>query len=255
MRRNPIREKWAKGEVASNLWIDIGWPVTVEALGRLGYDSYTVDLQHSLIDRGVLVSLFQALSLGNGAPMVRVTQNDPGEIAFVLDAGAYGVICPTIETAEQARAFVAACEYPPRGERSWGPTRGVLYGGPDYFDDYRGEIVTIALIETARGIGNLDAIAAVPGLDMVYLGPNDLGISHGARPSYTPNHPEVERAMDLVPAAAKKNGIAAGMHAGSKEVAWAAKAKGYTFLSLGYASKIMMTAATQVLHDVFPKQS
>ena len=119
MRRNPIRERWAQGKPASNLWIDIGWPVTVEALGRLAYDSYTVDLQHSLIDRSVLVSLFQALSLGSGAPMVRVTQNDPGEIAFVLDAGAYGVICPTIETAEQCRAFVAACEYPPRGVRSW----------------------------------------------------------------------------------------------------------------------------------------
>lgn len=252
MRRNPVRERWARGEAASNLWIDIGWPVTVETLGRLGYDSYTVDMQHSLIDRSVIVPLFQALSLGGGAPMVRVTQNDPGEIAFVLDAGAYGVICPTIETAEQARAFVAACEYPPKGERSWGPTRGVLYGGPDYFDNYRSEILTIALIETAKGVQNLDAIASVPGLDMVYLGPNDLGVSHGAKPSYTPNHPEVDRAMDLVVAAAKKHGIAAGMHTASKEVAMAAKAKGYTLLSLGYASKIMMAAATKTLKDAFP---
>lgn len=251
MRRNPVRERWAQGKPASNLWIDIGWPVTVEALGRLAYDSYTVDLQHSLIDRGALVPLLQALSLGNGAPMVRVTQNDPGEIAFALDAGAYGVICPTIETAGQARAFVAACEYPPRGVRSWGPTRGVMYGGADYFDNYRNEILTIALIETAEGIRNLDAIAAVPGLDMIYLGPNDLGVSHGARPSYTPNHPEVERAMDLVAAAARKHSIAAGLHAASKEVALAAKAKGYTLLSLGYASKIMAAAATQVLKDAF----
>ena len=251
MRRNPIRERWAKGEAASNLWIDIGWPVTVEALGRLGYDSYTVDLQHSLIDRSVLVPLFQALSLGSGAPMVRITQNDPGEIAFVLDAGAYGVICPTVETAEQARAFVAACEYPPRGVRSWGPTRGVMYGGADYFDSYRDEILTIALIETAIGVKNLDAIAAVSGLDMIYLGPNDLGVSHGAKPSYTPNHPEVDKAMDLVVAAAKKHSIAAGMHTASKEVALVAKAKGYKLLSLGYASKIMASAATNVLKEVF----
>ena len=251
MRRNPIRERWAQGKPASNLWIDIGWPVTVEALGRLAYDSYTVDLQHSLIDRSVLVSLLQALSLGSGAPMVRVTQNDPGEIAFVLDAGAYGVICPTIETAEQCRAFVAACEYPPRGVRSWGPTRGVMYAGADYFDNYRNEILTIALVETAEGIRNLDAIAAVPGLDMLYLGPNDLGVSHGGKPSYTPNHPEVERAMDLVVAAARRNSIAAGMHTASKEVALAAKAKGYNLLSLGYASKIMAAAAAQVLKDAF----
>lgn len=252
MRPNPVRQRWARGEAASNLWIDIGWPVTVEALGRLGYDSYTVDLQHSLIDRAALVSLFQALSLGGGAPMARVSQNDPGEIAFVLDAGAYGVICPTVETADEARRFVAACEYPPKGVRSWGPLRGLMHGGADYFENYRKEILTIALIETAEGVRNLEAIAAIPGLDMVYLGPNDLGVSHGAKPSYTPNHPEVDRAMDLVVAAARKHGIAAGMHTASREVALSAKGKGYTFLSLAYAAKVMTAALTRTLRDVFP---
>jgi len=251
MRRNPVRERWAQGKPASNLWIDIAWPVTVEALGRLAYDSYTVDLQHSLIDRAALVPMLQALSLGNGAPMVRVTQNDPGEIAFVLDAGAYGVICPTMETAEDCRRFVDACDYPPRGVRSWGPTRGVLYGGADYFDAYAGEILRIALIETKKGIDNLDAIAATPGLDMIYLGPNDLGVSHGAKPSYTPNHPEVERAMDTVVEAARRHGIAAGMHTASTAVARTAAQKGYRLLSLGYASKIMTAAAAQALKDAF----
>lgn len=254
MRSNPVRRRWTQGKPASNLWIDIGWPVTVEALGKLGYDSYTVDMQHSLIDRGVLVSLFQAISLGNGAPMVRLSQNDPGEIAFALDAGAYGVILPTVETAEDARRFVDACRYPPHGSRSWGPARGVLYGGADYFESHEKEILRIALIETAKGIENLDAIAATPGLDMIYLGPNDLGVSHGAKPSYTPNHPKVEEAVDLVVAAARRHSIAAGMHTASKEVAAAAARKGYNFLSLGYASKIMMAAATQVLKDALPEK-
>jgi 4-hydroxy-2-oxoheptanedioate aldolase len=254
VRKNPVRQRWAQGKPASNLWIDIGWPVTVEALAKLPYDSYTVDLQHSLIDRSVLVSLFQAISLGNGAPMVRISQNDPGEIAFVLDAGAYGVILPTVETAEQARAFVDACRYPPHGSRSWGPTRGLLYGGADYFESHEQEVLKIALIETAKGIENLDAIAATPGLDMVYLGPNDLGVSYGAKPSYTPNHPKVEEAVDLVVAAARRHSIAAGMHTASKEVAVNAARKGYTFLSLGYASKILLGAATQVLKDALPEK-
>lgn len=251
MRRNPVRECWARGQPASNLWIDIGWPVTVEALGRLGYDSYTIDLQHSLIDRSALVPMLQALSLGQGAPIVRVSQNDPGEIAFVLDAGAYGVICPTMESAEDCRRFVAACDYPPRGVRSWGPARGLMYGGADYFDAYAGEILRIALIETAKGIANLDAIAATPGLDMIYLGPNDLGVSYGAKPSYTPNHPEVDRAMGIVVEAAARHGVVAGMHTASTAVAKEAAHLGYRFLSLGYASKIMTAAATSVLHDVF----
>lgn len=254
MRKNPVRQRWAQGKPASNLWIDIGWPVTVEALAKLPYDSFTVDLQHSLIDRGALVSLFQAISLGNGAPMVRISRNDPGEIAFVLDAGAYGVILPTVESAEEARSFVEACRYPPHGSRSWGPVRGLLYGGADYFESHEQEVLRIALIETAKGMDNLDAIAATPGLDMIYLGPNDLGVSYGARPSYTPNHPKVEEAVDLLVAAARKHSIAAGMHTASKEVATNAARKGYDFLSLGYASKIMLGAAMQVLKDALPEK-
>jgi len=253
VRRNPVRERWARGEAASNLWVDIGWPVTVEALGRLGYDSCTVDMQHSLIDRAALVPVLQALSLGGSAPLVRVTQNDPGEIAFVLDAGAYGVVCPTMETPEDCARFVAACDYPPRGVRSWGPVRGLMYGGADYFAAYAGEILRIALVETKKGIDNLDAICATPGLDMVYLGPNDLGVSHGAAPSYTPNHPEVERAVDLVAAAAKRHGIAAGIHAGNAEVARTALARGYAFVSLGYAAKLMFAAAASLHAAVFPR--
>ena len=251
MRKNPVRARWAEGKTASNLWIDIGWPVTVEALGRLAYDSYTVDMQHSLIDRATLVPVLQALSLGGGAPLVRVTQNDPGEIAFVLDAGAYGVICPTMESADDCARFVAACDYPPRGNRSWGPVRGLMYGGADYFEAYAGEILRIALIETAKGIENIEAIAATPGLDMIYLGPNDLGVSHGAKPSYTPNHPAVERAMDTVLEAAYRHGIAAGMHTASTAVARAAIGKGYRLVSLGYAAKIMTAAASQALRDAF----
>lgn len=251
MRSNPVRTRWAQNLPASNLWIDIGWAVTVEMIGKLEYDSFTIDLQHSLIDRGTLVPMLQALSLGNGAPMVRVTQNDAAEIAFVLDAGAYGVICPTMETADDCRRFVAACDYPPRGARSWGPTRGTLYGGGDYFDNYADTILRIALIETARGMENLDAIAAVPGLDMIYLGPNDLGVSYGARPSMLPNHPKVEAAMDLVVAAARRHGISAGMHTASASMAKTAAAKGYRLLSLGYASKLMLNSATQVLRDAF----
>ena len=91
MRPNPLRERWSRGEPASCLWIDIGWPVSVEGLVKLPYDSFTLDLQHSLIDRGTAVSVLQALSLGTGVPLVRVTQNDPAEIGFVLDAGAYGM--------------------------------------------------------------------------------------------------------------------------------------------------------------------
>jgi 4-hydroxy-2-oxoheptanedioate aldolase len=255
MRNNTVRERWARGEPASCLWIDLGWPVSVEALAKLPYDSFTLDLQHSLIDRGTAVQVLQALSLGNGMPLVRVTQNDPAEIGFVLDAGAYGVICPQIETAEECRRFVAACQYGPRGVRSWGPTRGLLYGGQDYFAEYEKNILKVALIETVKGVENMTAIAATPGLDMLYVGPNDLSIDYGGAPTYVATDPRVIKAMDDSIALAKKHGITAGTYAGSVDVARSAVAKGFHLISLGYAAKMMFKSAADVLETVFPGRS
>ncbi len=252
MRRNLLRERWARGEAASCLWIDIGWPVSVEGLVKLPYDAFVLDLQHSLIDRATAVQVLQVLSLGAGAPLVRVTQNDPAEIGFVLDAGAYGVICPQIETVEDCERFVAACRYAPRGTRSWGPTRGLLYGGPDYFQEYERQIIKIALIETVKGVENMRAIAATPGPDMLYVGPNDLTIDYGGEPTYIASDSRVIKAMDDSIAIAKENSIVAGTYAGSVEVAKAAVAKGFALVSVGYAAKLMIKAAGAVLEDVFP---
>ena len=252
MRINKLRERWAKGETASCLWIDIGWPVSVEALARLPYDSFTLDLQHSLIDRGTAVQVLQALSLGGGAPLVRVSQNDPAEIGFVLDAGAYGVICPQIETADDCRRFVDACRYAPGGRRSWGPTRGLMYGGADYFKAYKDNVITIALIETVRGVENMREIAATPGLDMLYVGPNDLTIDYGGEPTYVASDPRVIAAMEQSITLAREFSLTSGTYAGSVEVARAAVAKGYNLVSVGYAAKIMIKAASDLLGQVFP---
>lgn len=252
MRPNRLRQRWARGEVASCLWIDLGWAVSVEALARLPYDSFTLDLQHSLIDRGTAVHVLQAMSLGDGVPLVRVTQNDPAEIGFVLDAGAYGVICPQIESAQDCRRFVDACRYAPGGRRSWGPTRGLLYGGADYFASYQREIVTIALIETVKGVENMQAIAATPGLDMLYVGPNDLTIDYGGQPTYVAADPRVIQAMDRSIDIARENSIFSGTYAGSIEVAGAAIAKGFNLVSVGYAAKLMVKAAAELHDRVFP---
>lgn len=255
MRPNPLRERWSRGEAASCLWIDIGWPVSVEGLAKLPYDSFTLDLQHSLIDRGTGVQILQALSLGRGVPLVRVSRNDPAEIGFVLDAGAYGVFCPQIETAEECRQFVAACRYPPRGKRSWGPTRGLLYGGEDYFASYEQQIITIALIETSEGVSNMREIAATPGLDMLYVGPNDLTIDYGGGPTYIASDPRVIQAMDLSVTLAREHSIVAGTYAGNVEIAQAAIEKGFGLVSVGYAAKLMIRAAAEVHERVFPGRS
>ena len=255
MRPNKLRERWARREVASCLWIDLAWTVSVEALARLPYDAFTLDLQHSLIDRAAAVHVLQALSLGEGVPLVRVTQNDSAEIGFVLDAGAYGVICPQIETAQECQRFVDACRYAPRGRRSWGPTRGLMYGGADYFADYQKQVVTVALIETIKGVENMKEIAATPGLDMLYVGPNDLSIDYGGAPTYVASDPRVIAAMDYSIELAHSHAITAGTYAGSREVAQAAIRKGFDLVSVGYASKLMVKAAGELLGQVFPDRA
>jgi 4-hydroxy-2-oxoheptanedioate aldolase len=214
-----------------------------------------LDLQHSLIDRLTAVNVLQTLSLGQGAPLVRVTQNDPAEIGFVLDAGAYGVICPQVETAEDCERFVAACRYAPQGTRSWGPVRGLLYGGQDCFQAYEKQIVKVALIETVKGVENMRAIAATPGLDMIYVGPNDLSIDYGGAPTYIASDARVIKAMEDSIAIARDNRIVAGTYAGSVDVARAAVAKGFGLVSVGYAAKLMIKAAGDVLGQVFPEHS
>ena len=238
---------WKEHRPASCLWIDVGWPLSAEALGMLPFDAFVLDLQHSLIDRSLVVPMLQALSVGGGAPMVRVSRNDASEIGFVLDAGAYGVVCPQIETADDAARFVSACRYAPKGIRSWGPTRGLLYGGPDYFAEYEKSILRIAIIETVKGVENMEAIAAVEGLDMLYVGPNDLSIDYGGKPTYVADDPRVTGAMARSIDIAKRNGIRSGTYAGSAEVARAAFTKGYDLVSVGYAGKTMIKACQQLL--------
>jgi 4-hydroxy-2-oxoheptanedioate aldolase len=115
-------------------------------------------------------------------PLARPSRNDFAEIGKLLDAGAYGVILPMIDTAEDARRLVDAVRYPPRGRRSFGPARGLLYGGADYAERADDELLAFAMIETSQGLANLDAIAAVEGLDGLFIGPTDLSLALGVPP-------------------------------------------------------------------------
>jgi 4-hydroxy-2-oxoheptanedioate aldolase len=250
MRENKLKRRWEAGADAVNVWLDIGWPVLTEALAHLPFDAMTVDLQHSLLDRGAAVGLLQAISLGGATPMVRVAANDPTEIGFALDAGALGIICPLIETGEDCARFVASCRYPPDGTRSWGPVRGLLWGGADYFQHANSEIARIALIETRRAIDNLEAIASTPGLDAIYLGPNDMAISYGGAPSYLPSHPPVLAAIERMLEVAYGAGIVPAIHCGSPEMAKAMLEKGFRLVTMMSDTKLLLGAAAKALDVV-----
>src|SRR5688500_6018816 len=163
-----MKQIWREGGWITMACISIPLGSTAETMARQGYDALVVDMQHGLTDMNDVWPMRQAISQTDTVPVVRVPWNDPATIMKALDFGAYGILVPLINTAEDAAKAVAACRYPPVGMRSSGPVRAVHYGGADYLAKANDEIVIMAMIETKEGLANLDAICATKGLDAVY---------------------------------------------------------------------------------------
>jgi len=227
MRANRLREIWASGKPAMGGWCNMPGGFSAELMAAQGWDAVTIDTQHGLIGYSEMLAMLQGISMSEATPLVRVSWNQPGEIMRALDAGAYGIICPMVNDAAECAAFVQACRYPPDGYRSSGPTRAIVYGGPDYLAKANGEMLTLAMVETAQGLANVDAIAATPGLDAIYIGPSDLSLALGGPPGQDQDAPMLMAAFDTILAACRKAGIKAGVHTAS--VAYAQKMIGRGF--------------------------
>ena len=247
MRENRLRTIWSEGGTVVNGWLQVPSSFSAEVMANTGLDSLTIDMQHAAVDYGTLVPMLQAISTTDTVPVVRVPWNDPGIIMRVLDAGCYAVICPMVDTREQAEAFVGACRYPPNGYRSYGPYRAVLYGGEDYAEYADETVVTIAMIETREALENLDGIMDVEGLDAVFVGPSDLGQSLGYGPGPDRKEPEVVEAIDRVLAAAQDRGLAAGTFAGSTEHASRMIEKGFRFINVSTDVRLMAGATAEIV--------
>src|SRR6266542_5625968 len=152
MRENTLRTIWAKGGAVLNGWLTIPSTWTAELMAQQGWDSLTVDTQHGLIGYDVALPMFQAISTTPVFPLARAPWNEPGGIMKLLDAGAMGIICPMVNCAEEAKAFVGACRYAPAGYRSAGPTRASLYAGSNYLLKANESVVALAMIETAQAV-------------------------------------------------------------------------------------------------------
>jgi 4-hydroxy-2-oxoheptanedioate aldolase len=175
---------------------------------------------------------------------------EPGIIMKSLDAGAYGIICPMVNTREDAQKLVAYSHYAPRGTRSFGPIRATLYGGADYPSQANDTVVVFAMIETAQALDNLDDILSVEGLDAIYIGPSDLSLSLGCRPVFDDVDPKAAQAIDHIVERAKAHGVYAGIHNGRSDVALARVAKGYRFVTLGSDARFLAAGSQAVLGEM-----
>ena len=247
MRPNRLRETWRAGGAAVNGWLGIPNSFSAETMAHQGWDSLTVDMQHGVIDYQQMVTMLQAISTTNTTPVVRVPWLEPGILMKTLDAGAYGVICPMINTREEAQKLVAYTHYAPQGTRSFGPIRALLYGGADYPTYANDTIVTFAMIETAQALDNLDDILSVEGLDAIYIGPSDLSLALGCTPTFDDLDPKAAEAVDHILARAKAHNVVAAIHNGTPEAALKRIAKGFQFVTVSSDARMIAAGSQQIL--------
>ncbi len=253
MRRNKIKQMWRDGKCATLGWLSVSHGFTAEVMARQGFDALCVDLQHGLSEMKDVAPLLQAISQTDTVPVVRVAWNDTAAIMKALDLGAYGIIVPLVNTAQEAAAAVAACRYPPVGMRSSGPVRAIHYGGADYMTHANDEIVVMAMIETKEGLANLDAICATPGLDAVYIGPADLSFARGLPPRGDNPDPLHIATCDKIRAAAHKAGIKCVMHCAGAAFAAGAVKRGFDMVMLTSDVSCMIAGARKELDELKAK--
>jgi 4-hydroxy-2-oxoheptanedioate aldolase len=181
-------------------------------MANAGFDWLGLDVQHGVIDYTTAFPILQAISTTPTMPFVRVPWNDPPTLMKYLDAGAYGVIVPMINTPEDAKAAVKACRYPPDGYRSFGPNRLNYYAGVFTPEEANREVAVILMIETREALENVEAIAAVDGVDGLYIGPNDLNQALGLPPRADPFDMPHFEAAERIRRACEANGIVPGVH-------------------------------------------
>ena len=246
MRKNKLKEIFKSGKSVVNGWLQIPSSFTAELMANQNWDSLTLDMQHGVIDYPNAVGMLQSISTTNVVPMARVNWNEPGQIMKILDAGAYGIICPMVSNKKEAENFVKACMYPPNGYRSYGPIRGLVYGGPDYADEANNEILKFAMIETKESLDNLDEIMKTPFLDGIYIGPADLSLAIGEKPSFDkPEGDPVYEVIMKILEHAKKNKIIAGIQNGQPEYAEKMIQKGFQLVTIG-SDQRYMTASSKL---------
>jgi len=246
MIRNKLRQLWADGRPTLNGWLSIGNGFTAEIMAAQGYDSLTIDAQHGALDYSSALGMFQAMRASGVVPLARVPWLEPGIVMKMLDAGAYGIVCPMVNTPGQAAEFVSYLRYPPLGQRSFGPTRASYAAGANYAAEANGEILAIAMIETAEAMANLDAIVATPGLDAIYVGPADLSfsLSQGRlAPAFDREEPELIDALQRIVAACKAAGLRAGIHCGTPDYAARAIGWGFDMTTVGGDARLLAAAA------------
>jgi len=250
MKPNRVKALLREGRTTCGSWVSLCSPIGAEVMGRLGFDWLLIDMEHAAGDYQTLLGQLQAIGCaGETEPLVRVQSNDPVVIKRVLDTGARGVMIPGVASVEEARAAVAAAKYPPEGTRGIaGSVRASAFGmDADYPAQANDELCVFLQFETPGAVELAEAILDLPGIDVAFIGPNDLAAAMGYRGQ--PQHEAVQAAIGRVEAAANARGVALGTVSRSWAQAEALIDKGYRAQSIMGDIPFMIQAARAALAE------
>lgn len=241
-----LKEIWASGRTALGAWVMLREPLVAEAAALAGFDYVCIDMQHGLGTFENTVTMLYAMARTPTTPIVRVPWNEPGIIGRVLDAGAYGVIIPMVNTAAEARAAVSACRYAPLGARSVGPMGiSARTAREGYYPTANAKVACIPMIETKQAVENIDEILSVPGIDAIYIGPADLSLTYGLDPLTDQDDAAWNAALVTVQEACVRHGVVPGIHASAALTA-KRHATGFRMITVGFDATVFTTLRSEL---------
>ena len=226
-------------------------------IARLGFDWLTLDIEHSAIDWSQATSIFGAIADAGCVPLARVPEGTHHYIKRVLDAGAWGIVVPMVDTVEQAKTAIAAAKYPPTGNRSVGGGMHAMNFGAqagEYYERANDEILVVLQTESPQGVANAEEIYSLPGCDAIFIGPNDLRFQMRDEDGTFPTPEEHEAMVQRVIEVGKKVGTPTGIHAMDPQSALDRAEQGMQFLAVGSELRMMLASAQEYLKALHPEQ-
>ncbi len=258
MRTNPVKRLLREGKPTFGTWLSLGDLYATRTLARCGFDWLTLDIEHSAIDWSQAAMIFAAIADAGCVPLARVPQGSHDYIKRVLDAGAWGIVVPMVDTVEQARVAIRAAKYPPVGNRSLGGGMHAMNfdcTAGEYYRHANDEILVVLQTESPTGVTNAEQIYALPGVDAIFVGPVDLRANMRSADGREATDAEFEAMLARVVAAGKKTGTPTGMHVMDPQAARMRAEQGMQFLAVGSELRFMVQRAQEVVRALWPERT
>jgi 4-hydroxy-2-oxoheptanedioate aldolase len=249
MRANPVKRALKAGQPSVGTWLSLGSISAARYLARVGFAWLTVDIEHSLVDWETATHMFASIADAGCTALARVPANRHDYIKRVLDNGAHGIVVPMVNSREEALAAVAASKYPPVGNRSVGGGAHALNFDAtpnDYYACANDEILVVLQCEHIQAVKDADAIFSVPGIDAIFVGPNDLAASMRSADGKPPSGEATAQALKHILETCRKHHVPAGIHCFNAEEAQHRIEEGWQFIAVGSELRMMLDSANEL---------